>query len=260
MDQDAANRAAGLLAEARWSAVPLKALPEEVRPRSVAQGYQVQAAFRSLWKDQIAGWKIGATAKPVMAKFGITEPFMGPFYAATVHASPARLPARRFNQLAIETEFAYRLGHALPPRPTGYARAEIIAAVDALVPAFELIACRLETLPLDNAPLAIADCGLNGAMVLGPAITDWRDLDVPRHAVRLLVDGEVKGEGTGAFALEDPRNVLDWAINKLAREGVGLAKGQVLSTGTCTGVVFLEAGQTAVGDFGSLGRIELRFD
>lgn len=260
MNQDAADRAAGVLVDARRSARPLKAFPDNIRPTSVEEGYQVQAAFRKLWKDKIAGWKIGATAKPVMAKFGISEPFMGPFYADRVHTSPARLEAKCFNHLVIETEFAYRLGRALPPRPSGYARAEIVESVDAIVPAFELINCRLETLPLDNAPVAIADCGLNGAMVLGPAITDWRDLDVPHHSVRLLVDGVVKGEGTGASALDDPRNVLDWAINKLSRDGVGLEKGQVLSTGTCTGVVFLEPHQTAVGDFGTLGKIEVRFE
>jgi 2-keto-4-pentenoate hydratase len=69
----------------------------------------------------------------------------------------------------------------------------------------------------------------------------------------------VKGEGTGASALGDPRKVLDWVINKLSRDGVSLAKGQVLSTGTCTGVVKLEPGQVAVGDFGTLGKIEVRF-
>lgn len=260
MNDDAADRAAGLLVEARRVGRPLRGFPEDIQPKSVEEGYRVQAAFRKLWKDKVAGWKIGATAKPVMAKFGIAEPFMGPFYAADVHTSPARLDARRFNQLVIETEFAYRLGRALPPCPSGYSRAEIIEAVDALVPAFELINCRFEALPLDNAPVAIADCGLNGAMVLGTPITDWRDLDVPHHSVHLLVDGIVKGEGTGASALGDPRNVLDWAVNKLSRSGVGLEKGQILSTGTCTGVVFLEPRQTAVGDFGKLGKIEVRFE
>ena len=131
--------------------------------------------------------------------------------------------------------------------------------MDAIIPAFEMINCRYEALPLDNAPAAIADCGLNGALVLGTPITDWRNIDVPKHAVRLLVDGEVKGEGTGALALGDPRNVLDWVINKLSRDGVSFAKGQVLSTGTCTGVVKLEPGQVATGDFGTLGKIEVRF-
>jgi 2-keto-4-pentenoate hydratase len=259
MLQDAANRAAASLRDARSSGRAIKALAEDCRPATVDDGYQIQTAFRQLWTDRLAGWKIGATAAPVMAKFGVTEPFCGPIYAADVYASPARLDAARFNHYVIETEFAYRLGRDLPARAASYSREEIVEAVDAVLPAFEMINCRYEALPLDNASAAIADCGLNGALVLGPAVTDWRNIDVPRHAVRLLVDGAVKGEGTGASALGDPRKVLEWVINKLSRDGVSLSKGQVLSTGTCTGVVKLEPGQVAVGDFGTLGKIEVRF-
>lgn len=259
MKQDAADRAAAALAEARWSGTPMAGFAEDCRPQTVEDGYQVQAAVRAQWRDKLAGWKIGATAKPIMAKFGVSEPFCGPFYAADVYASPGRPEARRFNYLVIETEFAYRLGKDLPARAQGYARGEIVEAIDALIPAFELINCRLSALPLDNAPAAIADCGLNGGMVLGPTITDWRGIDVPNHKVRLLVDGALKGEGMGSLALGDPRNVLDWVVNKLSKAGVGLEKGQIFSTGTCTGVVTLQKGQTAVGDFGTLGRIEMQF-
>jgi 2-keto-4-pentenoate hydratase len=100
---------------------------------------------------------------------------------------------------------------------------------------------------------------LNAAMVLGTPITDWRGLDIPRHPVRLTIDGVVKGEGTGSDALGDPRNVLDWVVEKLRAAGVGLKQGQILSTGTCTGVIPFARGQTAVADFGALGRIEVCF-
>jgi 2-keto-4-pentenoate hydratase len=259
MLQDAAERAAAAIRDARSAGRPITGLRQDARPATVEDGYQIQAAFRKLWPDKVAGWKIGATAPPVMAKFGVKEPFCGPIYAADMYASPGRLETKKFNHYVIETEFAYRLGRDLPARATPYSRGEIVEAVDAVIPAFEMINCRYEALPLDNAPAAIADCGLNGALVLGGATTDWRNIDVPGHAVRLLVDGEVKGEGTGALALGDPRNVLDWVINKLSRDGVGFTKGQVFSTGTCTGVVKLEPGQVAVGDFGSLGTIEMRF-
>lgn len=259
MLQDAAERAAAAIRDARSAGRPITGLPQDARPATVEDGYQIQAAFRKLWPDKVAGWKIGATAAPVQAKFGVKEPFCGPIYAADVYASPARLETKRFNHYVIETEFAYRLGRDLPARAAPYSRGEIVEAIDAVIPAFEMINCRYEALPLDNAPAAIADCGLNGALVLGAPVTEWRNLDVPKHAVRLVVDGEVKGEGTGALALGDPRNVLDWVINKLSRAGVGFTKGQVFSTGTCTGVVKLEPGQVAVGEFGTLGKIEVRF-
>ena len=53
--------------------------------------------------------------------------------------------------------------------------------------------------------------------------------------------------------------MLDWVINTLSAAGIGLKRGEILSTGTCTGMVPLKPGQTAVADFGALGRIEVCF-
>ncbi len=100
---------------------------------------------------------------------------------------------------------------------------------------------------------------LNYCMVFGTPITDWRGIDVANHPVQLRIDGEVKGQGKGSDCLGDPRNVLDWVVEKLRVAGIGLKKGEILSTGTCTGMAPLLKGQTAVGDFGPLGKIELRF-
>jgi 2-keto-4-pentenoate hydratase len=237
----------------------LKGLPEHCRPRSMADGYAIQNAFRAMWTEPVAGWKIGATAEAIMQRYGLDEPMMGPVYAPDVFTSPARPAPGRFNHFCIETEFAYRFQRALPPRDNAYARAEILDAVECLIPAFELINPRYERIPFDSAAEAVADCTVNGGMVLGAPILEWRGLDLLNHRVRLVVDGEVKGEGTGADALGDPVNVLEWTINRLSKDGVGLDAGQLISTGTMTGVVHVEAGQTAIGDFGSLGQVEIRY-
>ncbi len=260
MSPDAIDAAARALVTARTDNRVIAGLDPASRPRTVAEGYAVQRRFRELWPGQIAGWKVGATARPIMQRFGLDEPMLGPFYAADVYRSPARPAASHFRHLCLETEFTFRFGRGLPPRSERYTRAEIAAAVDAVVPSFELINPRYERIPFDSVAEAIADCGLNGGMVLGEPIGDWRALDLVGHKVRLVVDGAVKGEGTGALALDDPVNVLELAVNALDRNAIGITSGQHIATGTMTGVVYIEAGQTAVGDFGSLGGIEVRFD
>lgn len=252
-----ATATARIIAAARREGRVLDALPDDCRPRTIAEGYAAQAAFRSLWPDRLAGWKIGATSEAIMTRFGVSEPLIGPFFAADVMASPARARASSFQHTSIETEFAFRLGADLPVRPGGYKREEIVAAIDALVPAFELLNPRFVRPPFDNAPAAVADCVLNGAMVLGVAVTDWRRHDLPSHPVTLSVDGAKKAAGRGGDVLGDPLAVLEWAVGALGRLGIDLHQGEVLSTGTCTGVVQLAAGEIAVGDFGPLGRIEL---
>lgn len=251
--------AAAFLAAARREGRLIEALPEACRPQSLAEGYEMQNAFRAIWPDSVAGWKIGATAPATMARFGLDRPMYGPFFASTVHASPARTAAPTRHAMAIESEFAYRFGRDLPARAEPYTREEIVAAIDALIPAFEIVGTRYVQVPYEDAGSVVADCMLNAAMVLGTPITDWRGLDIPRHPVRLTIDGIVKGEGTGSDALGDPRNVLEWVVENLRAGGIGLKKGQILSTGTCTGIVPFAHGEMAVADFGTLGRVEVCF-
>lgn len=236
------------------------ALPDELRPADAGEGYAIQDAFIAAWSDRRLGWKIGATAVALQKTLGVTEPFAGPFYAADTVASPARLPAARFPHLCIESEFAFRFARPMSPRPEPYSRDEIKAAVGAVMPAFELVGPRFDSLLFGRAPTAIADCALNAGFVLGKETSDWRSFDLVSQPVALRIDGRVVAEGTGANVLGDPVTVLEWAVNHLSGRGHGVAVGEIISTGTTTGLVHLDPGQQAVADFGPLGEVSVVFE
>ncbi len=258
MTPEQSVQAASTIVAARSNGTLLEGLGE-LTPQTMQQGYALQDAFMRLWNEPVVGWKVGATALKVQEVYGLKEPFYGPFYKPTTLASPATPNASSFGHLCIESEFAFRFGKSLIARDSAYEREEILDAIDAVLPAFELISPRFETLLQDRAALAAADCGLNGGFVLGEDFTDWRVLDLATHQVILRVDGEVKGEGTGANVLGHPFNVLDWLVNALSRRGLDLNAGEVVSTGTCTGFIYIDQGQKAVADFGVMGEIEVTF-
>ncbi len=84
-------------------------------------------------------------------------------------------------------------------------------------------------------------------------------MDLKGHPVRLYRDGKPVAEGVGANALGDPLTVLEWTANHLSALGDGIKEGEVVSTGTCTGVTPVAPEETLVADFEELGRIEVRF-
>jgi 2-keto-4-pentenoate hydratase len=268
MTADMAAAAASELLKARRSGTPIAALPEACRPKSPAEGYKAQAAFIGFWDDTVAGWKAGATAKPVQEKFGLDEPFLGPMFAKTVMQSPADVPAATYDlrppaengkrSVAVEVEFAFRMGGAVGPRAGGWSEAEVLDAVEAMIPAIEIITPRFKALPFGSAGEALADCGLNGGIVLGTPVADWRGIDFPAHATKLVVDGKTVVEGTGALVLGNPLASLVWLVNNVTRLGHTIGKGQVLTTGSMTGIAHVEQGSEAVGDFGKLGRVVAR--
>lgn len=253
------EQAAGALRAARKTSKMLAGLDNGLTPATMDQGYALQDAFMRIWNEPVAGWKVGATAEKVRELYGVSEPFYGPFYAPTTFSSPARLKAADFGHLCIESEFAFRFGSTLTARESAYGREEILDAVEAVLPAFEIVSPRFDTLLQDRVALAAADCGMNGGFVLGEDYADWRELDLAAHRVRLTVDGEVKGEGISADALGHPFNVLDWLVNAVSRRGIDLNAGEIVSTGTCTGIVYLEQGQKAVAGYGALGTVEMTF-
>ena len=170
-----------------------------------------------------------------------------------VFRSPAELPAARFALRGIECEFAFQLAADFEPREEPYELEEAAERVSAPIPAIEIVSPRLDHPIRYGAPSAIADCGVNGALVLGAAALDWQALDLATHLVRLEIDGERKAEGTGALVLGHPLNVLTWFVNRYTASGRTLPAGQIVSTGTTTGLLTLDPGQTAIADFGSLG-------
>lgn len=259
MSLEAVREAATCFAEARRAGAPLAGLPESCRPQTLADGYAIQDAFVGAWGQPVAGWKVGCTALETQRLFGTEEPFYGPVFADVVYRSPAELPAARSALRGIECEFAFQLAADFEPREQAYELEEAAERVSAPIPAIEVVSPRLDHPIRYGAPSAIADCGVNGALVLGAAALDWRELDLATHLVRLEIDGERKVEGTGALVLGHPLNVLTWFVNRYTATGRTLPAGQIVSTGTTTGLVILEPGQTAVADFGNLGTIELMF-
>lgn len=259
LSPSAIDRAAQILNEARRTRALLQGLPDDVRPATLSEGYAIQDRVRATWGDSIAGWKTGATAAAVQARFGTDQPFSGPFYTKTVHASPASIPADAQHHRAIESEFAFRFGETLDARASGYSREDVVEALDALVPAIEIVGPRFTDLLFGRVPTAIADNGLNAAFVFGAPINDWRRYDLPAHAVTLRVNDAAVAEGTGANVLGDPIEALLWTVNHLSSRGITVEAGQIFSTGTATGIVFLQPGDTATADFGPLGQVSLTF-
>jgi 2-oxo-3-hexenedioate decarboxylase len=237
--------------------VPLPGLPDACRPRSLADGYAIQAAFIDAFGVPVSGWKIGCTSEVAQRMLGVEEPFFGPVFAPAILTSPATTRAADFHMTALECEFAFRLGHALPASGGPYDRDRVIRAIDAVIPAIEIISTRFEAFATAGGPQIVADCGANGALVLGEPDPDWEDLELDSHPVALAIDDRPQAEGSGSAVLGHPLNAMIWFVNHFIEQAGDLAAGLVVSTGTCTGLTPIVAGQSARADFGNLGEVRL---
>jgi 2-keto-4-pentenoate hydratase len=192
---------------------------------------------------------------------GTDEPGSGLLLAPYVHESPARISIEPAHTPAVEGEFAFKLGRDLPPRPAPYALEEVADAVAAVAGAIEVVGTRFAGgLAGKGRFLVTADCGANIALVAGPWRRVGSSLDLKSHRVAMRINGAARGTGTGDRALGDPMNVLLWLTNQQSAEGRGLKSGEIVSTGTCTGIDPVQPGDRVQADFGDLGTVEIHFE
>jgi len=228
-------------------ALPADAVADDARARAL------QAEVVGALGLDLAGWKIGATSAKAQRIMGADAPFYGPVFRSHLWADGAivDLPA---GFRGVECEFALRVGADLPVRPGGYGVEQLVIAVDAVVPAIELVATRQRVDGMGDARRAAADLGFNHGLVLGAPLMPPPVRELGDAVVTARVDGTEVGRGCGADVLGHPLEALAW----LTRAGVPLAAGALVSTGTCTGLVPLAAGEVAEADFGSLGKVSVR--
>jgi 2-keto-4-pentenoate hydratase len=259
MNQSQIDQAAALLWQSRIEQQRLDALPDHLRPQSLAEGYAIQEAMVTMAAQPVLGWKIAATSKAGQAHIGVTEPLAGRLFKNFVVADGAHLPAAPLHMKVMEAEFAFRMGRGLPPRATAYAQQEVCDAVAALHLAIEVPDARFERFAEIGPAQIVADDAFAAWFVPGPEVRDWRRLDLSAQKVRVHKNGTLAVEGSGAEALGDPRIALTWLANHLAQRGIGLKPGEIVTTGTCITPAAVAPGDQVVAEFIGLGRVTVAF-
>jgi 2-keto-4-pentenoate hydratase len=236
----------------------LRRLPPGGAALSLDDAYSIQEAFVRKCRLPVVGYKIGCASKQSQALVGASGPFAARIFAPTRFDSPAEISARDFFTVGVEAEFAFTMRDALPPRHVPYERAEVARAVASVSPVIELCDTRLENWKAAQIEEIIADNGFHGGLVVGTAVNEWESLDLAAQEVALSIGDVVRARSASAGSLGHPLDGLVWIVNELARRGYGLGAGDIIATGTWTGLHFVREPAQVVADFGALGRVEVR--
>lgn len=250
------DRAATEFVAARTGIRLIGALSADATPTTLDDAYRIQAEMaRRL--GGYRGWKVGALTAEQQAKIGVRAPTAARLLAAFVHDSPGRLAHARFRIPKLEAELAFTLARDLPPRAEPYGEDEVADAIAAMHPVIEVADTRLP--PQPDLVMNLADGMGNGAFIIGPAYGSWRVMDRGAVAVTIKVNGATAATGQGAVVLGDPlRAVVIFANNPIPGTP-GLRRGDIVTTGSLTGMTPVAAGDVAVAEFASIGTIEVSF-
>ena len=228
-------------------------------PKSKSEAYAVQDAIVDLSGLRRCGYKVGSTSKEAQRLLETDEPGAGVLLEPYVLQSPAQLKLVPEQGPAVEGEFAFRLARDLPSRAEPYTKVEVVDAIECVAGVIEVVGTRFSGgLEGKGRFLTTADCGVDVALAVGTWV-GYSQQDLRGHGVTMSINGDPKGSGTGSRALDDPVNVLLWLVNHQSKRGVGLQVGEIIATGTCTGLDPVRPGDIARADFGSFGSVTVAF-
>ena len=259
---DRVGEAAKAIAAARRARERLKRLSRDIVPRDEAEGYRVQRALHDLLLPQtgaLVGYKIGCTSNVMQDYLKIAHPCGGGVFERGVHQSGVKLSASDFVCVGVECEIAVRLSRDLAAGEAPFTAEWVGEAIEAYMPAIEIVDDRYEQWETLGAPTLVADDFFAAACVLGEPIARGEAPDVREVAARALVNGTEAGTGRGADVLGHPHNALAWLANHLAAEGKSLHQGQIVLTGSLIKTVWLKAGDRVAMELAGLGKVEVEF-
>jgi 2-keto-4-pentenoate hydratase len=249
MDGEATTIAARVFADARRSGSLVDRLPTLSRPQNAAEAYAIQHETMALMGDGMAGWKVAESPD--------YELLIGILLRSRIFADGAAISSTGMAMIGVEAEIAFRSDQAMPPRERAYEQAEVAAAVTAFV-AIEIVDSRFKDYQGTPVIERAADFMSNGAFVSGAARQDWRSFDLAKLEACISIDGVEIVRQVGGHASADPLVPAIALCNRL-RLSSGIAAGQVVTTGSFTGLQFAKPDSVVSATFAGFGAAHCRF-
>ena len=190
------------------------------------------------------GYKAGLTNPAVQKRFHYHAPVRGTLYAPMLLASGARVPAAFGARPMFEADLLLRVSDERINR--AHSPAEVLAAVDQVIPFIELPDLLVvEPAALDGAAITAINVGARLGVMAAPIAVHANPAFLDAlQSMQVIVrgNGAKLDSGSGADVLGHPLNAVIWLASDLARQGLALKPGDLVSLGSFSRLLRPEPG------------------
>lgn len=243
LDQQAIETIAGEIRSAREATFSVEPFSSRFSGFELADAYAVARINHDLQisrGDIARGRKIGFTNPRMWEVYDVREPVWGWMYDSTVKSlqgCAGRFSLTGFCEPKIEPEIVL---HFHKPPHQGMAVDEILGCIDWVAHAYEIVDSHFPGWRFSAAD-TVADCGLHGTLLIGPAVPVARLDDSPlsmleKFRVTLNRNGQPCATGQGSHVLGSPVLAITHLLDIVAKYAPDrpLQKDELVTTGTLT--------------------------
>ncbi|KGJ98522.1 2-keto-4-pentenoate hydratase [Thalassotalea sp. ND16A] len=225
--------------DAAFHARAIMQLSEQGYPLSLAEAYHVQdqSLGRRLARgEQQVGIKMGFTSRAKMIQMGVDDMIWGPLTDEMFIEEGGEVALDKFIHPRVEPEIAFLLKKPLSGNVT---LAEVMAAVEAVAPALEVIDSRY-----NNFKFSLEDVVADNCSSSGFTIGAWQQagLDLSNLGMVMEFDGKAVQIGSSAAILGNPYRSLAAAARVAGEAGKVLPAGSIVLAGAATAAQALTPG------------------
>ena len=192
----------------------------------------------------VVGYKAGLTNPAVQKRFNASAPVWGQLYAPMLLKDGASVDAKFGARPLFEADLLVRISSAA----INQARTpeDVLKSIDQVIPFIELPDLVVMAPPkLNGAAIAAINVGARLGVVGEPMAVQRTAAfsDALRDMVVVVKgDGAELDKGKGSDVLDHPLNAVVWLVQDLAKQGVKLKKGDLISLGSFSKLMPPKAG------------------
>ncbi len=198
------------------------------------------------------GRKVGLTSLAVQKQLGVDQPDFGVLLRDMEIAEDEVIPADSMLQPRVEAELAFIMAKDVD----AVDRESVIAAVESVVPALEIVDSRVSNWDITITD-TVADNASSAYYVLGATRLPLSEYSPVDAVMSMTINGEERSSGNGAACLGDPINALVWVAETAARLGRPLRAGEVVLSGALGPMTALSAGDRVEATVSGLGTVSV---
>lgn len=220
------------------------AIQDVIRARKEARG------------NKTVGLKAGLTSFAKMKQMGVEVPVFG--FVSDYMACPDGGEIRTSELIHPKVEAEICVVTKAPLKGPGCHVGAVMAAIDFVIPAVEIIDSRYRDFKFDLKSVVADNCS-SSRFVVGGTATPVEGLDLRTLGVVLEKNGQPVALGAGAAVLGHPAAAIAMLANMLGRRGEEIPAGTLILSGGITEAVAVAAGDSVSLRIQSLGSTSVRF-
>lgn len=230
------------LHRARISKSPIEQISDKITDFKREDAYAIQEVgitLREKEGETLIGIKMGLTSEAKRKQMDLDSPLYGELTDKMQIENGGIYKLEAQIHPKIEPEIAFLIGKELKGEVT---REEVLEATVEVFPCMEILDSRYKQFKYFSMEDVISDNSSSSQFVLGPALKNFRTLDLANLNLKMKVNGTVAQEGNTSAISGDPVVSVIQLCDLLEKRNRVLPAGSIVLAGAATIALALEPG------------------